>query len=99
MHGFDTPPFLHEPPCQPVEQFRMTWGFGSQTEIARRPHQASAEVMLPNAIYHHARGQWVLGVRNGAGKFKAAIAVLEGLPFRTGEHLKKLARHFLPEAR
>src|SRR5437762_652180 len=99
MHRFDAPPFLNETSCQPVEQLQMTWQFSSQTEIARRSHQASAKVMLPNAIHHHARGQRVLRVCNSSRQFETAIPMLKRLAFWTCDHFKKLARHFLPQTR
>ena len=44
-------------------------------KIVRRADEAFAEMMLPDAIDHHARGQRVVLVRDGIGEFEPAAAV------------------------
>ena len=41
---------------QPVEQFGMRGPLAHDAEIARRADDALAEVIMPDAIHHHARG-------------------------------------------
>ena len=58
-------------------------------------HQALAEVMLPDPIHHHARGEWIAGSRHPLGQFEAALPEVSSgklPPPRTS----KTARHFPP---
>src|SRR4051812_10930350 len=77
----------------------MARRFRAQTKIARRPDQSRAEMMLPEAIHHDARGERVVGAGDGSCEFEPAAALVEGLALRPGNHFQELARHFLTEAR
>jgi hypothetical protein len=77
----------------------MARRFGAQTEIARRFHQAGAEVMLPDAIYHHACRERVVSTGDGTGQFEPAAALTERLALRTREHSEELPRHFVAKSR
>ena len=47
------------------------------SEVARSRHDPAAEVVAPDAVHHHARGERIPGVRDPAGEMEAA-AVLDG---------------------
>ena len=49
----------------------------------------------PDAIDHHAGGEWIIGAGDGAGQFKTATAVLEWFTFLAGDQLQVLARNLL----
>ena len=57
MHFLDAPAVLDEVAGQPVEQFGMRGALAHLAEIVGRADDAFAEMMLPDAIDHHARGQ------------------------------------------
>src|SRR5438046_1813560 len=41
---------------------------GSSSEVARSADESRAEVMQPDAVYEHARRQWILFAGDGLGK-------------------------------
>ena len=57
LHG---PAIVHELRGQPVQQFGMRRHAAAMAEIAGRRHQALPEVILPDAVDHHARGQRIV---------------------------------------
>src|SRR5215510_13635445 len=52
-----TVPAFHKLDRQPIEQNRMRWGLALQAEIFRRRNQSCAEIGLPDAVDHRARGR------------------------------------------
>ena len=58
---------------QPVEQFRMRRPFAAEAEIARRGDDALAEMVLPEAIDHHAGRERMLRAGDPPGQFDAAF--------------------------
>src|SRR5215831_4066383 len=52
-----TVPAFHKLDRQPIEQIRMRWGLALQAEIFRRRNQSGAEIGLPDAVDHRARGR------------------------------------------
>ena len=52
----------------------MRWRLAAGAEVARGPYQRRAEMMLPNAIDHHPRGERVLFARNRFGQLLSAAA-------------------------
>ena len=83
LHG---PALLDELLREPVEQRRVRGPLAERAEVARGAHEAGAEVMLPEAVHHHARGERVLRVRDGAGQFEPPAAALERLDLAAGQH-------------
>ena len=55
VQPLDAPAPGDEPAGEPFEQFRMARGIAAEPEIARRPHQTLAEVVLPDPVDHHPR--------------------------------------------
>ena len=99
MHRLHAPPLRDEASGQPVKQLGMAGAFSAQAEIARRLHQAGAEVMLPDAIHHHACGERVVRTGDGAGEFEPSAAALKRRALRAGDDFEKLPRHLLSETR
>ena len=46
----------------------MTRALSLDAEIFQRSHQAGSEVMMPDAIHHHPRGERMIGLRQPPGK-------------------------------
>ena len=65
----------------------MAGRIGACPEIAGALDETSAEVLLPNAVNQHARGERIVWAGNDLRHFKAATAVRERLPFFPGDHL------------
>src|SRR5437899_13029014 len=62
----------------------MRWRLGSRAELARRRNDTSAEVMLPDAVNHHARGEGIFGAGDPIGEASATEAVaFRGVIFDT----------------
>ena len=74
MHGFHAPLPLDEFASQPIQQLGMGGRHSSLAEIAGRAHDALAEMMLPDAVHHDARGERVVGRGDPIGKAAPAIA-------------------------
>ena len=77
MNRFQMPAVGDEFAGQPVEQFRMRGVAPHRPEIVRRGHDPLAEVILPNTVNHHSRGEWMIGAsepfgqrRSSAGGFR-----------------------------
>ena len=68
VHRLDAPAALDELGREPVEQFRMRRPLAHLAEVARRAHDAFAEVMLPDPVHHDARGQRILRRRKPLGE-------------------------------
>ena len=50
MHLLDAPASLHELPGEPVEKILMESAAAVPAKVAGRPHQALAEMVLPDAV-------------------------------------------------
>ncbi|MCG3163389.1 MAG: hypothetical protein JMDDDDMK_04795 [Acidobacteria bacterium] len=61
---FYAPTAFDEFDCKPVEQFGMRRQFATRAEIFGRRHQTLSEVLLPDAIDDHARGERVVFVHD-----------------------------------
>ena len=64
---------------QVVEQLGMRGPFAELAEVARRAHDAVAEMMLPDAVHHHARGERIVRVGDRFGQFQPAASVVNVL--------------------
>ena len=69
--------------------------FAARAEIARRAHEARAEMMQPDAIDHDAGGEWIVFAGDGIGQVQSSAAMGERLPFFAREELEKLTWHLL----
>ena len=56
-----------------------------------------AEMMLPDPIHHHARGQRILGAGHPVGDLQASAARCDRRLLLTCDHLEKTARHLFAE--
>ena len=99
MDGLHAPSAFDKSQGQPVQQFRVTRRLGAQTEIARRLHEPPAEMMLPNPIHHHARGQRIRTARHGFRQFEPATPLLEWGVVASTQHFGHPARHFVARTR
>src|SRR6056297_2001286 len=50
----------------------MRWRFTLPAQITQILHQAGAEMMMPDPVDHHSRGQWMIGLRQPASKGEPA---------------------------
>src|SRR5262245_59463714 len=64
----------------------------ARAEVAGRADEALAEVVQPDTVDHHARGERVVLARDGAGELQSAGAVLEGLALLGRKDREELAR-------
>ena len=71
--GLSFQPLVDELGGQPVEQLRMRRRRALIAEVARRADDAAAEVVLPEAVDHHAGRQRVLGRGDPTRKRAAAM--------------------------
>ena len=60
---------------EPVEQLRMRGGLAVEAEVAWGGDEAPAEVIVPGAIDHHARGQGIGRVADPARQGPSAIGL------------------------
>ena len=65
-------------------------------KIVGRRDEAFAEVVEPDAVDQHARGQRVAPVRDRLSQFEPAAAVFELRAIRSGKHFEKPARDNVP---
>ena len=77
MHRLDRPSAFDKSRRQVIEQFRIRRTIAHLAEVAGRAHDARAEVMLPDPIHHHARGQRILRDGDRFGQFQPAAALGE----------------------
>ena len=73
MQAFDLPSVLHEVPRQPVEQFGMRGLPTLEPEVARRIDDPAAKVVMPDAVNHNPRGQWVYRAGDPAGQLQPPL--------------------------
>src|SRR5215510_1072543 len=81
MHLLDAPAARNELASQPIEQVEMRRAPTLQAKIARCRNDAPPEVMLPDAVDHHSRGQRIVGAGNPFSECSTPIrsmAVLSG---------------------
>ncbi len=85
VHGLDRPAGPDEFRGQPVEQLGMRGRGAEPAEVVRRPYQPLAEMVLPDAVHHHPRGQRILRAGQPASQFQPAAALVNGLLIFSGE--------------
>src|SRR5262245_51867495 len=77
MHRLPTPTPPNEFGRHPVEQLGMARTIPRGAEITGRLHDAFPEMVLPDSIDGHARGQRVVGARDPFGQLATAISRIE----------------------
>src|SRR5437762_2207269 len=82
MHRFDAPALTDELDGQPVEELGMRRPCAGGAEVARRRDEAAAEMIVPDPVHHHARGERILGTRDPIGQRGAAAGRLRAGPRR-----------------
>ena len=68
---------------------------GAGAEVTRSGHQSSAEMMKPDAVDHHPRGERILFAGYLFRQFPSAAALRERVPVGSGENFQKLSGHFI----
>src|SRR5215471_21484643 len=63
-----------------------------RAEVTRRAYQPLAEVMLPDAIHHHTRSQWIGRVRDRLSQFHAPCPVVEPPRIARGQNRYEMGR-------
>ena len=92
VHLFHAPALLHEFRGQPIQEFRVGRRGAGLPEIADRPHDAVAEVLFPDSVHHHARGQRVFRIREPFGEGQAAPCLVAAGPGGS-DLIGELGRH------
>ena len=64
MHRLDAPAAFDKLDREPIQQLGVSRTRAIATEVIWRLDDATAEVMTPNAINHHASREWIIGVGN-----------------------------------
>ena len=72
--------------------------FAAFAEIVGRADQPLAEVVLPDAVHHHAGRQRVLGPGQPVGQLQPAAALGDLLLAVAGQNLREATRHGLARA-
>ena len=94
----DGPAFAHETGGEVVEQFRMRGPLTRGAEVIRGAHQTLAKKMLPHAVDHHPRGEWMLRTGQPPGELEpAALFGIRDLNGRGPAGAEKTARDGGPE--
>src|ERR1041385_3646284 len=75
----------------------MCWPLAHLAEVAGSAHNAIAEMLLPDAVDHHARGKRVFGAGDGFGQFQPAASFLEGRWLAGGKDRQKPARRLVTQ--
>ena len=91
VHRFHRPAAFAEAPGQVVEKLRVRWPVAGLAEIVDRPHQSLAEMMLPDAVHHDARGQRIIRTEQRLGQFQASAAIRIRRRLVRGQHVQKSA--------
>src|SRR5262245_5075398 len=92
MKRLHAPPSLDELAGEPIKQFRMNRTLSKLAEIVFRPGQAFPEVMLPDSVNHHPRGERILRISDPLRKLTPPAAFLDRR-LRRGQQRRKTARN------
>src|SRR5216117_464320 len=96
MELLKAPAFFHESVREPIEKLRMRWALPFEPKIARRGDDSAAKMILPDAINHHASGQWIIWIGENIRQSRAASA---GVLVRDWNHLRRIRIEQCQEAR
>src|SRR5262245_46512732 len=95
MQFFDGPSGFDEGSCQIIKQPRMRRRVTACAEIARRTNQPCAEMVLPDAVYHHSPRKRVVLIDDRLGQFRSPASSDERLAVLSGKDEQKLRFDFL----
>src|SRR5436190_21224558 len=90
----EAPAVFHELGREPIEQRWMRRGIALHAELARRADDAFTEMVMPQAIDDHARGEGIVGIGQEFCQRCATPAVLD-LCWRGINDLHETGRNFL----
>ena len=99
VQGLDGPAARAELLCEVIKQLGMGRWFALFAEIVRRRHEAAAEMVLPDAIHHHASGEWIVRRQDPVGQVRPTAALGIRRQRGTAEHSEEAARHDFTAAR
>src|SRR5581483_5446133 len=77
LHVLDAPSAAHEFRGEPVQQFGMRWAIAHDAKVAWSSYNAFSEMMLPEAVHHHARGERIRRVGDPVRKRRSAAGRVE----------------------
>ena len=75
MQRFPMPALALQLAGEPIEQLGMGGPLAVVAEIARRPHDAAAEMIMPKAIGQHARRERIFGIDDPTGQSLAPLSL------------------------
>src|ERR1043165_6224044 len=78
VHRFEGPTALDEARREMIEQFRMRGWLAAHAEIVGRGDETATEMILPEAVGHHAGGERVIGPGQPLREFEPATALGAG---------------------
>src|SRR5688572_212522 len=96
MEPLHRPSTLDEPARHVVEQLRMRGRVAGSTEVVGRSYDASAEVVLPYPIHHHARKERMTCAGDPLGDLSASASAARNVVIAF-DQLEETARDFLAE--
>ena len=76
-----------------VEKFGVAGWVAGGAEIVHAANQPRAEQPVPNAVGHHPRGEWVIGVGDPLCQLQSAALSRRNARRRNGDHLQRPAGH------
>ena len=95
-HRFYRPVVFDKTHRQVVEQLGVGGVFAGRAEVIHRVHDARPEEVMPNAVGHHARCEWVVWLREPTSKLQAAAgSAADRVGLHVIQHLKEAAFHRL----
>ena len=84
MHGLDAPFAARKLGGQPIQQVRVGWSRAGVAKVVKCADDATTEMMFPDTVHHHARGEWMVRLRNPLCKGQASAGFLGFGPGRLG---------------
>ena len=87
MQCFDRPTSLHELLGEIIEQFGMCRCFAAHAKIIFRSDDPRTKMMLPDAIHHYPRREWVIGTREPSRELAASASFFFGGEWIAPENL------------
>src|SRR5262249_42625170 len=97
MDRLRRPAALNEAGREKIEQLRMRRAVPHGAEVVDGPHDAAAEIALPDAIDHDAREQRSGGAREALRQLEPAAAAAYGRLIGAAEDLQKSPRNAVAE--
>src|SRR5580700_8431344 len=77
MHLLHAPAALYKIAGQIIQKLGMRGTGAHAAEIAGRGDDAVSEMIVPDAIHHHARGQWIRRIGEPGGQGTAAAGGID----------------------